>query len=313
MNFRGSENKRILRQLPYLFCGLAGIVGIMKWIRIEIPFVTDFNGSYHIWQLLKLLKEVDDYIDDDDLKIISIVISIPLVFWACGVVSAVVGAIIDAGKNFTKNVSVFALVSSGCMMVSGLFYLLLVYGVKNEINKTMREEIGIGIGGGLIKVPIWPWLMLILGILGIVAVVLTQNQATLQKFTPNQMHNNEMHSDEIQESARARISTKSPGIIVLHDLNHPDQLYGAELGKTVIVGREAGCEIVIKGDTTVSRQHCKIFRSGTTCYVEDLNSYNHTYVNGMMITKAVVLKKGDTLKIGNTKLVVEECNMDAQF
>ncbi|WP_432627711.1 FHA domain-containing protein [Brotaphodocola sp.] len=308
MDYYRYENKRILRQLPYLFCGLAGIVGIMKWIRIEIPFVTDFNGSYHIWQLLKLLKEVDGYIDDEDLKIISIIVSIPLVFWACGVLSAVVGAIIDAGKNFAKKVSVFAIISSGCMMISGFSYLIMVYWVKNKINETMREEIGIAIGGGLIKVPIWPWLMLIFGILGIVAVVLAQNHTTLQKFTKDQIDNKER-----QESVKKQTLGKFPGIIVLHDLNHPDQLYGGELGKPVIVGREAGCEIVIKGDTTVSRQHCKIFRSATTCYVEDLNSYNHTYVNGVMITKAVVLKKGDTLKIGNTKLVVEECKMDAQF
>ncbi len=51
-------------------------------------------------------------------------------------------------------------------------------------------------------------------------------------------------------------------------------------------------------DSKVSRNHCRIYRQGEKIYVQDLNSTNHTYLNGCMVEGAMPLMYGDLLRIG---------------
>ncbi len=73
-----------------------------------------------------------------------------------------------------------------------------------------------------------------------------------------------------------------------------------------ILGRSESADIRLD-HTSVSRQHCRFWMEGQTCYVEDFGSTNGTYVNGLKITREK-LSAGDTVVVGRFELVVEDKN-----
>jgi pSer/pThr/pTyr-binding forkhead associated (FHA) protein len=58
---------------------------------------------------------------------------------------------------------------------------------------------------------------------------------------------------------------------------------------------------------TVSRRHAHFMRRDGQCYIEDLNAYNRTRVNGRPLVphEDVELHDGDTLRLGNIDLRFE--------
>lgn len=68
----------------------------------------------------------------------------------------------------------------------------------------------------------------------------------------------------------------------------------------ISVGRAGGCGIVLTEDTFVSQVHARVFRRGRQIYVEDLESRNGTFVDGVRITEPVQLKKGAHVQFGST-------------
>jgi Nif-specific regulatory protein len=67
------------------------------------------------------------------------------------------------------------------------------------------------------------------------------------------------------------------------------------------IGREP-CNQVSLLDSAVSRKHCVITRSAGQFKIQDLNSRNSTFVNGVPVTERV-LTSGDEIKIGNSLFV----------
>jgi pSer/pThr/pTyr-binding forkhead associated (FHA) protein len=74
----------------------------------------------------------------------------------------------------------------------------------------------------------------------------------------------------------------------------------------VTVGRpnnQAGVDIDLTPDTTVSRVHAKLWREEDgSCWVEDMGSRHGTKVNGATITGKHCLNEGDEVGIGETTL-----------
>ena len=68
------------------------------------------------------------------------------------------------------------------------------------------------------------------------------------------------------------------------------------------IGRSDACRLVI-AHGTVSRRHAVIKRTGDGLEVRDLGSLNGTWVNGWRVERAV-LRPGDTLRIGEVRVVV---------
>jgi hypothetical protein len=52
-------------------------------------------------------------------------------------------------------------------------------------------------------------------------------------------------------------------------------------------------------NSSLSRYHARIMRSGRQCDLEDLNSSNGCYVNGQRLTQLVRLQPGDRIMIGS--------------
>jgi Nif-specific regulatory protein len=69
-------------------------------------------------------------------------------------------------------------------------------------------------------------------------------------------------------------------------------------GDQTSIGREPSNAISVV-DAGVSRKHCIIVREGDGFKIQDLNSRNSTFVNGVPITERVLVS-GDEIKVGNS-------------
>ena len=68
-----------------------------------------------------------------------------------------------------------------------------------------------------------------------------------------------------------------------------------------IIGRDPRGAVVIQSPD-VSRQHAKLTLAGTTVTLEDLGSKNGTFLGTKRVTRATVVKPGDEILVGTTKL-----------
>ena len=84
---------------------------------------------------------------------------------------------------------------------------------------------------------------------------------------------------------------------------------GPDVGETfyldrpeLTIGRDPACDIFLN-DVTVSRRHSQAAASsGGEVTVEDTDSLNGTYVNGVCVDRAV-LCSGDSLQVGRFQMV----------
>jgi pSer/pThr/pTyr-binding forkhead associated (FHA) protein len=73
----------------------------------------------------------------------------------------------------------------------------------------------------------------------------------------------------------------------------------------IVIGRSRQCEIQLAADSKVSRRHAEVRRLPDGQYaVRDLGSKNGTFANGAPIS-TWVLKDGDVIMVGTTKLVFQ--------
>ena len=87
--------------------------------------------------------------------------------------------------------------------------------------------------------------------------------------------------------------------ITLVCVTNPYSRFEISIDSPVIIGRNAKiCNIVIESDKSVSGRHCKIYAHNREIYIEDLDSLNHTFVNGEEIHNAIRLHPKDILKFG---------------
>lgn len=76
-----------------------------------------------------------------------------------------------------------------------------------------------------------------------------------------------------------------------------------EVAGTVIIGRGANCDLRLRKDPKVSRQHCKIEPRRSEVVLSDLGSANGTRLNGEPIgNKIVRLENGDVVGVGGTDI-----------
>ncbi len=71
-----------------------------------------------------------------------------------------------------------------------------------------------------------------------------------------------------------------------------------------VVGRAHGSAIRIPS-VEVSRQHCRIRQANGIVTVEDLDSFNGTYLNGRPISGPQLARPGDRLEIGPVTFIIE--------
>jgi hypothetical protein len=107
------------------------------------------------------------------------------------------------------------------------------------------------------------------------------------------------------EALRARASARSASFIVVAG---PGRRAGSTLkvSSASVAGREAGSSIRLDGDDFASSRHAKLEPGTEGVWVEDLGSTNGTFVNGERITARTLVRAGDTVRIGQTELRLEQ-------
>lgn len=77
----------------------------------------------------------------------------------------------------------------------------------------------------------------------------------------------------------------------------------ANVDSSLIIGRDSICDVVINNEN-LSSQHLVIEYSDESFFVQDLNTKNGTFFNGIKMKHKRRLEKGDRLKIGEMELVI---------
>jgi len=74
-------------------------------------------------------------------------------------------------------------------------------------------------------------------------------------------------------------------------------------GQRVTVGKASANLVSLKHDSTVSRFHAVLENLGSAWSIRDVGSRNGTYLNGEKISAERVLRSGDELRVGNSRLI----------
>src|ERR1700752_2319448 len=77
-------------------------------------------------------------------------------------------------------------------------------------------------------------------------------------------------------------------------------------GERVTVGKSSTNLVSLNHDSTVSRVHAVLENLGFAWSIRDVGSRNGTYLNGEKISAERVLRSGDELRIGKSRLVFWE-------
>ena len=77
-------------------------------------------------------------------------------------------------------------------------------------------------------------------------------------------------------------------------------------GQRVTLGKAATNDVALEHDETVSRLHAVFENLGFAWSIRDLGSRNGTYLNGEKITAERVLRSGDEVRVGKSRLVFWE-------
>lgn len=80
--------------------------------------------------------------------------------------------------------------------------------------------------------------------------------------------------------------------------------YDSYLENMLQIGRINGAgdiPALILDDPMVSKKHCMLYRRGDQIMIQDLESTNHTFVNGCQIEGAVPITHGDRLSLGKSQ------------
>lgn len=79
------------------------------------------------------------------------------------------------------------------------------------------------------------------------------------------------------------------------------------------LGKGSQADYIISGNSAISRCHARIVRHDNQYYLEDLDSSNHTYVNGVMLQEETLLTDGTVFKMADEefRFVLEGGKEDA--
>ena len=73
----------------------------------------------------------------------------------------------------------------------------------------------------------------------------------------------------------------------------------------ITLGRDPTCEFILPSETASAR-HARFSYHHGQWWLEDLKSTNGTYINGEILTTAIVVIPGDQIQCGDIKIVIQE-------
>lgn len=95
-------------------------------------------------------------------------------------------------------------------------------------------------------------------------------------------------------------------LLALRDRMNPDRIFRYPLDGHVIVGRNVDmAQIAIDYNRTISKRHCEFYVRNNHFFIRDMNSSNHTYLNGEEINGEREILSGSIVRLGEAEFSVE--------
>lgn len=95
-------------------------------------------------------------------------------------------------------------------------------------------------------------------------------------------------------------------LLTLRDRMDPEKVFRYPLDGHVVVGRNADMvQIVVDYSLTVSGRHCEFYVQNNRFFIRDLNSANHTYLNGKRVNNGMEMTSGSRVKIGEVEFDID--------
>ncbi len=109
----------------------------------------------------------------------------------------------------------------------------------------------------------------------------------------------------LSDSTRILLDDMYQCKIILTDVDNPGNVIEIPSVGEAIIGRNSQLsDYAILHEKSISQKHCKIFVRNACVYVIDLESSNHTYVDGEMVEDETELTNGSVLRIGRLSFEV---------
>lgn len=101
--------------------------------------------------------------------------------------------------------------------------------------------------------------------------------------------------------AGADVAVKTPAVVVLHAAERSAEGRAYPLvGDELVAGRDPSCLLELH-DHSVSRRHARFHRAGDAVHVDDLDSRNGTFVDGVRV-RSSRLRPGSIIRVGDALL-----------
>ncbi len=135
------------------------------------------------------------------------------------------------------------------------------------------------------------------------AVILVLFAAIIVRLVKNR---SEQEHEKKGKSEKSKKLKSGPGKNVRVWLEYPSEQKRVSVSKTIfVIGRAKEADFCIEGDKGISRTHACIQYDGKNFYLKDMQSRNHTFLNGYQLIpeERKRLKDGDRIMLGKEELI----------
>ncbi|MBR5596950.1 MAG: FHA domain-containing protein [Lachnospiraceae bacterium] len=121
-----------------------------------------------------------------------------------------------------------------------------------------------------------------------------------KKQKPDNLQSQNQEETENGTSIEAEVQEAKSVLIELTEIGpNSNRVLKKQCTDMVTIGRRKNADLVIAEDLQVSGQHCKLILDGDGLYIQDLESTNGTFLNGVPLIEKTRLSQDDILFIGS--------------
>lgn len=147
------------------------------------------------------------------------------------------------------------------------------------------------------------WWYLLIMVIVCAAAVITIVLLRRKKNTVPEKHSGKIYMGQNLEHVRIERMGGKDVLLSISGRNLVRRNVKINVAGTIIIGRLGSCDVSID-DPQVSRQNTALIYQNNKLYVRNLSETNGTMLNGMALCEVREIQPGDTLIMGDTKIVV---------
>lgn len=147
------------------------------------------------------------------------------------------------------------------------------------------------------------WIYLLIAVVVCAGVVIAVVLLRRKKNAPLQQGGKQVYAGQNNERVRIEAAGGKDVKLSISGRNLVRRDVKINVAGTIIIGRLASCDVSID-DAQVSRQNTALIYQNNKLYVRNLSETNGTMLNGVALREVRELQSGDTLIMGDTKIVV---------